>query len=316
MSGNMYNTKTFIAKAMLKRGNTYDYSKVDYVNYKTKIIIICPIHGKFKQVPSQHLYGQECPECGEIKKRKGRLSTIEEWIKKAKLIHGNKYDYSNAIYIGSVFKIEIVCKNHGSFWQEANSHLQGEGCYKCGGSATLNTQEFIEKAMKVHGDKYDYSKVDYKNNREKIIIICKLHGEFKQQPSNHLIGKGCLQCYVDSRISKGEIEWLNYLNVGQRHITISKWVVDGYDPQTLTIYEYLGDYFHGNPNYFKSDIKIARSNKTTGEAYIGTWNRFNDLMNRGFDVKYIWEHEWNDAKKTGNVPILHSYNEIKTPEFA
>ena len=112
-----------------------------------------------------------------------RKLTTYEFIEKAKKVHGDKYDYSKVEYVNSRTKICIICPQHGEFWQTPNAHLMKEGCPKCKGEnvSKVNrrtTNEFIEKAKKVHGDKYDYSKVDYKNNSTKVCIICPIHGEF------------------------------------------------------------------------------------------------------------------------------------------
>jgi len=120
--------------------------------------------------------------------------TTEEFIEKAKLVHGNKYDYSKVDYINSQAKVKIICEEHGEFEQKPNNHLTGYGCSKCSGKNKLTTEEFIEKAKLVYGDKFDYSKVNYVNNHVKIIIICPIHGEFLQIPNSHLAGLGCQKC--------------------------------------------------------------------------------------------------------------------------
>lgn len=132
----------------------------------------------------------------------GRKPTIRAAINKTeylvnqfKAVHGDKYDYSKVEYVNFIIKVCIVCPIHGEFWQTPNSHLQCQGCPKCTyESITSNTESFIKKARKVHGDEYDYSKVDYKGARMKVIIICKKHGEFLQTPNKHLSGNTCLKC--------------------------------------------------------------------------------------------------------------------------
>jgi very-short-patch-repair endonuclease len=186
----MSNRKTkeqFIEKAIEIHGDKYDYSKVDYVNSKTKIIIICKEHGDFLQRPSEHLCMNGCSKCGKVYKK-----NTEEFIKKAIEIHGDKYDYSKVVYKKARDYINIICKEHGEFTQWADSHLRGYGCKKCAG-LFLDTKEFIERSKKIHGDEYDYSKVEYTNSITKIIIICKKHGDFLQTPNNHLQG-GCKKC--------------------------------------------------------------------------------------------------------------------------
>tara|TARA_R110002167_G_C12430563_1_gene629787 strand:- start:109 stop:576 length:468 start_codon:yes stop_codon:yes gene_type:complete len=119
--------KKFITKAKDVHGNKYDYSKVDYVSAHKKVIIKCKIHGDFEQRPKNHLSGQGCPDCSHTKK----LITIE-FIKRAKKLHGNLYDYSNTNYINSHTEVIIRCKTHDfKFNQAARNHLQGSGCIIC-----------------------------------------------------------------------------------------------------------------------------------------------------------------------------------------
>ena len=134
---------------------------------------------------------------------KGYKSTNEEFIKKARKVHGDKYDYSKVNYVKSKTKVCIICPIHGEFWQTPNNHLQGQDCPQCGEikrkiSLSDTKDIFISKAKQVHGDRYDYSKVEYKNNRTKVCIICPTHGEFLQKPNSHLNGQGCRKCSTDN----------------------------------------------------------------------------------------------------------------------
>lgn len=136
-----------------------------------------------------------------------KKKTSEQFIKEAKEVHGDFYDYSEAEYQGNKIKIKIICPNHGPFWQKPNDHLKGTGCKECSKNIrvekrkmTLN--EFIEKAKEVHGDYYNYSKIEYINNTTKVQIICPIHGSFWQTPKNHLKGNGCPKCSNQIRKSK------------------------------------------------------------------------------------------------------------------
>lgn len=119
--------------------------------------------------------------------------TTEEFISRAKLVHGDKYDYSNCIYTGRDKKVCIICPEHGEFWQRADHHLDGHGCPYCSGRGKT-TEWFISQAKKIHGDRYDYSKVNYINSNKKVCIICPEHDEFWQYPYNHLRGATCKKC--------------------------------------------------------------------------------------------------------------------------
>lgn len=120
--------------------------------------------------------------------------TTEEFIKRAKEIHGDKYDYSLIDYKNSQTKVKIICPIHGIFEQKPANHLDNCGCQKCNKHDSLTVEEFIEKANKVHNNKYDYSLVNYINNKTKIKIICPIHGVFEQFPTHHLQKAGCKKC--------------------------------------------------------------------------------------------------------------------------
>jgi len=192
------NMNDFIKKAKEKHGDKYDYSKVEYVNSKTKVIIICEEHGEFLQTPTDH-YNGGCKKCADMLRNETRRFTIEELVQKAKEIHGDKYDYSNAQYDGKKIN-NINCKIHGKFKQSMDVHINRKGgCKKCGDilrgkNRMFTTEEFIKKSIEKHGDKYDYSKVEYNGTYNKIIIICREHGEFLQTPTSHIRGCGCSLC--------------------------------------------------------------------------------------------------------------------------
>ena len=122
---------------------------------------------------------------------------LENFVKKAREVHGDKYDYSKVEYTNNYTKVCIICPEHGEFWQAPNNHInQKQGCPKCSHrSYKLSNEEFTIKAKEIHGNKYDYSKVDYVNNRTKVCIICPEHGEFWQTPYKHLNKQGCPRCY-------------------------------------------------------------------------------------------------------------------------
>ena len=194
-------TEEWIVSARKVHGDKYDYSNAHYVDALTKITIRCPKHGEFEQTPSSHLSGRGCPECGRLSIGISQRLSSSDFIKKAKEVHGKKYEYSEVNYVNSQTKVCIICNkpNHGEFWQTPSAHLQGQGCPKCanesnGGRKRLSISSFIKKAREVHGDKYDYSKVEYDGAHTKVCIICPEHGEFWQTPNEHKKGCGCPKC--------------------------------------------------------------------------------------------------------------------------
>jgi len=175
-------------------GDRYDYSKVDYKNNNTKVSIICPEHGEFRQVPASHKQGMGCPICGYGKLAIARSLSKDIVIEGFKKVHGERYDYSKVEYAAAKSKVTIICPEHGEFFQTPNNHKSGQGCPHCGGSIMRTSQQVIEEFRKAHGDRYDYSKVDYNNMGTKVTIICPEHGEFQQSPNNHKSGQGCPTC--------------------------------------------------------------------------------------------------------------------------
>jgi very-short-patch-repair endonuclease len=190
----------FITKARVKHNSIYDYSLVEYTNSQTKVKIICPSHGIFELAPAQHLYGIGCKKCGHERTGQRRRGSSENFIDSAKEKHGDIFDYSLVNYTTSLDKVKIICKTHGVFKQKPYSHLRGDGCPTCGGVIRHTDKSFIEKAKEQHGDKYDYSLVEYKGNKSQVSIICRKHGVFRQKPNGHMMGAGCPSCNE----SKGE----------------------------------------------------------------------------------------------------------------
>lgn len=194
-------TEEFVKKANKVHNNKYSYEKSVYDGNRNTVIITCPIHGDFEQLASNHLAGYGCKKCANEKATKRSITTFEEFVERAYDVHGPKYLYYKNSYINANHKTIIVCPEHGKFQQQAQAHLQGQGCPICGEQMAIKTlrkkktlEEFIEAAKKTHGDKYDYSKVIYNGYNNNVVIICKKHGEFEQTPHNHIGGSGCPKC--------------------------------------------------------------------------------------------------------------------------
>src|SRR5258708_1558397 len=159
-----------------------------------------------------------------------------------------------------------------------------------------NTGTFICQSHIIHDKKYDYSKVEYVNAFTKVIIICPQHGDFSQQPVKHLVGQGCPKCF--HHISKSEIEWLDSLSMPNeyRHKTLKingkNYMVDAYDPTNNTIYEFYGDYWHGNPQKYKSDELNMINKKSFGTLYLKTVERENKIIQAGYKLITIWEMDF------------------------
>jgi hypothetical protein len=298
----------FIEKSIKVHGNKYDYSSVKYLTSQTPVEIICLLHGSFWQTPISHYYnGSGCINCSSIH----RLST-EEFIEKATYKHGDKYDYSLVEYNHSTENVCIVCRLHGKFWQKASNHLSGNGCFKCSRITSvdkkrLTTDIFIERARQIYNDLYDYSKVNYVATCIPVIIICKEHGEFLKRPGSHLRGQGCTFCSFRKhhKYSTAQILWLKFMelyhgvtiqhaeNNIEYKIPNTPFKADGYCAETNTIYEFYGDFWHGNPKVFEPN-KLNRVTKCTfNQLYNATMTREDTIRNLGYNVVSIWEYDWN-----------------------
>lgn len=181
-------TEEFIEKAKKIHGDKYDYSKVNYINSSTNVCIICPEHGEFYMTPSNFLSNHNCPGCS-----KG--NSLKDFIKKADIIHNHKYDYSRVVYTNGRTKVDIVCNKHGIFRQTPINHVSGRGCPSCNlDNKRKAFENFLQEAQIIHGNKYNYDLVNYKNNHTKICITCPEHGAFWQRAYDHLKGVGCPKC--------------------------------------------------------------------------------------------------------------------------
>jgi rubrerythrin/very-short-patch-repair endonuclease len=195
----------YIDKVSKKHNGFYDYSKVNYVNSRTPITIICPKHGEFNQSAGSHMQGQGCPKCRYEKSSSKTRTTVDDFIERANNKHDNKYTYEKSVYKNSGTKLIVTCPTHGDFLVTPGNHLSGSGCPICYGTKKLTTQEFIDRATKVHGDEYDYSKVNYKNGHDDPVeIICKKHGPFLQLPYNHTKGDRCPICVGNQKSNTEE----------------------------------------------------------------------------------------------------------------
>ncbi len=202
-------TNEFITKAKEVCGDKYEFDKTIYgKNNKEKVCVTCKKHGDFMIRPNDLLTGYGCPKCANEENGNRCRKTIEEFINSANKIHNGFYDYSETNYINGGTPIKIICPEHGEFWQRPFHHLRGSKCPKCAGKHKRTTDEFIIEAKGVHGDEYDYSKVEYKSTDAPVEIICKKHGSFWQSPYNHLNGCKCPKCHS---ISKMEQEMMNEL---------------------------------------------------------------------------------------------------------
>jgi len=282
-------TKQFIDKAISIHSNKYGYDNVHYNNNKTRIHIYCKKCKKyFLQIPNNHLRGQGCSKCSGKKK-----PTTKEYIEKILTKYPenkNKYNYDKVVYINSSTKILIwCCKCKKYFKQSASAHLDGRGCWDCGGSKPLKTITFVNKVLNKYPEnkiKYNYDNVIYTNTENKILIGCNKHKKyFFQTPHNHLRGQGCPIC----KESKGEKQISKCLDENdiiyetQKRFKYCKYKntlsFDFYLPEYNICIEYQGE------QHYKPVKKIGRKWFTLEESVKNyEKNKYKDKLKRKFCI--------------------------------
>ena len=244
------------------------------------------------------------------------------FFERVKEVHGDRYILNKTKYTGMNKWITATCRLHGDFKMKATNFSLGHNCPCCSkislsrkhknckkrnawlknnsDNQRRTLDSFLTQAFESHGKKYDYSKVDYKNNLTEVEIICPEHGNFWQKPVYHINGKhGCPKC--GNNFSVKENLWLdNFKNIDKRQHRIyyngrRYYQVDGIDLDTNTVYEFLGDYWHGNPAKYKKGFINKRCSKSMGELYEETMSRIAHLTELGFNVEYIWEHDFENS---------------------
>lgn len=214
--GKKLTTQDVINKFKSIHGSTYDYSLVDYQGDSKKVKIICKTHGIFEQQPGAHgRQKQRCPKCSAIIIGKTQQIGNIEFIKRIEQVFGkDTFDYSKLNYEGAHKDVTLICKKCGNVeTKDPKSFYLGYGCLKCRvkqrNPKQITKKEFLERAIKIHGEKYDYSKIEYNSINDEVEIICSKHGSFYQKPAIHMYAKSnCPEC----KITKGEESISQYLN--------------------------------------------------------------------------------------------------------
>lgn len=323
-----------ITKQLIKKNNDEDnlyksdYSNFIYTSYRSKINVECLKHKcKYKQCISSYLLDKITCQLCKIEKHSAyikkinekKMIKIEDCIDKFNDIHENKYEYSNSILIRTednrLLIKDINCKIHGLFTQRFDAHIDGRGCKKCSAlkvnkiltSITrMSPEEFRRRSQEKYNGKYIIKGL-YNNARTPIKIYCKEHNmNFNQVPHSHLIGySGCPKCR-QSKTSKPANDWISLLLVNEPNIQWdlsedkeyripgTNYTVDGYNSLTNTIYEFHGDYWHGNPKLYNPAKIHPNSKKSYGELFKKTLHKELLCRNKGYNYECIWEYEWSN----------------------
>ena len=296
--------------------DVFDYSKSVFVDMRTRLTLICKKGHEFEGIPSVHLREGSlggCIECAKSLSKERMSYTQEQWIELASINHSNFYNYEKVKYISSQKNIIIVCPTHGEFEQTPASHLGGAGCRACGvekciASKLYTKDDFLkmfEECATIHSNKYIYSDVCRKDGYLFIEMTCEKHGTFCQRYDHHKRGHGCFKCVV--RYSKQQLEWLNYLSVtsdyiqhaqndGEFQIPTTNMYADGYEPTANNIYEFQGDFWHGNPSVFDGEDINPRTGTTYASLYEKTQRKITKIKELGYNVYEMWESDWEKGK--------------------
>jgi hypothetical protein len=313
-------TEIFILRSREKYRNLFDYSLCDYTGGNKLITLKCSQNHIFTTYPATHLSKISrggCKECYKLNIFDNRRHKIthDEFIARAKEAHNNIYDYSKTIFTSLHNPIIIICKIHGEFTQSPISHLYTKrGCNACGRIKTETALALTEEQIKnkiikfniIHKNKYTYGNTFRENKILWLEIICPTHGKHVTRLFNHEKGHGCPKC-VSVR-SNVQIKWLEYRairdgyiqhadNKGEFIIPNTKLCVDGYNKKTNTIYEFHGDFWHGNPKVYDLDKINRKLGVSFRELYDKTIMKMNTIHNMGYNVVYIWEYDWTKAIK-------------------
>lgn len=236
--------------------------------------------------------------------------TQESYIAAASAAHKQRYVYDSTVYVGSKEKIEVGCLLHGKFSVKANAHLNSlVGCpicgrLKCDENRKLSTEEFVNRARKLHQERYSYEKTVYSSMKDLVLVTCPEHGTFSVRAHDHVKANaltGCRRCRRGCH-SRMAIDWLDAIasaehlyiqhaeNGGEFRIPATPYRVDGYAPSTNTVYEFYGDKWHGNPVVFASHTRCHPfETMTAGQLYDKTMEREAVIKSLGYQIVSKWE---------------------------
>ena len=258
----------------------------EYKHNTQKVMFKCPEHGEQAVILSFMRLGVGCPVCNIIAGLEKRRMKPEEFIKRATIVHSDRYDYSKTKYVKSTSKVIIGCVQHGDFEQEAESHLLGIGCAKCffdsRKEVVLPFEEFKARAILAHKTKYTYAEETYKGTSERICITCPNHGQFWQLCNSHTAGSGCPKCSATGSKGQKELhEFIVSLGIAARadyRFGVGRLEVDSYLPEAKLAIEYDGLKWHSE---LHKKVGYHRDKRKA-------------LLSQGIELIRIFEDEWQE----------------------
>ena len=224
----------------------------------------------------------------------GKRLTTEGFIQKAREIHGDRYDYSKVEYVNATTKVCVICPEHGEFWQKPYQHLRGVGCPKCSKTHKYTTISFVDRVTQIHGNRYDYSKVEYVNNRTKVCIICPEHGEFWQRAADHLNGRGCNKCIGFNKSTENFIEQIKTIH-GDKY-DYSKVGYKNIDTKICIICKKHGEFWQTPYKHIKRSQGCPKCKMSSNEEQV-------KLILDKIEVAYIYQASKDDLPWLGNQKI-------------
>lgn len=268
-----HNTKWFVAEATRIHGGKYTYEKAVYSGMPKKLIVTCAKHGAYNTTPLVHLKGHGCKSCYHDSTRLSK----DEFVTRSEKLHSGKYNYTKTTFSIVTDRAIITCPIHGDFEQEIGKHLCGHGCRKCQiEGMRFSTEEFIEKATKVHDGFYSYSKVEYSTNYNDVNITCPKHGDFLQNPNNHLRGWRCPKCSntVSSHEKQiledfPEFEQVNRTVIHPQHL-------DLFSADYKLAVEVNGVYWHSEEKGKDANYHLSKTDR---------------CLEKGIELLHFWDYE-------------------------
>lgn len=264
----MVTTDMFIARSKERFGNSFTYENTVFVGKDAELSINCLVHGNILVKPVHHFkYRHGCPLCTRERFLKDRQ---DELVAKAKEVHKNKYGYEKVVYGNFNDKVEITCPVHGSFWRSLHQHVYFKSnCPKCSIAASrLTMDKFLQKAKRIHGDRYDYSKVTFAKSSDNATITCKLHGDFDQRVNSHLLGYGCKKCSIENLMTSRDEFIKNAIKIHGDNYGYDKVVYKG-NKRVVEITCFDHGSFWLKPNaHISSRAGCPRCNESKGEQIL------------------------------------------------
>lgn len=281
------NKEQFVLRSRFIHGMRYSYENSVYTKSKDKIIITCKIHGDFSISAGDHISskGYGCRKCAMVRISRQRSLSRDDVLKQFIKKHGSKYCYDNFKYLNNKEKSEIICKEHGAFLMSASDHKQGNGCSKCSKVYIRSYGDVVLESNKKHNYKYQYVDNNYKNSESYLLIVCPIHGEFKQRAISHLRGRGCREC--------GKEELYGYKKSG--YVDLARKNHSGFSNF------YIVEMSHGNELFYKQGITMKNISERFRKTKI-IYNVKKINVYRG-DASLIWDLEI----KLKKLNMINSY---------